>query len=244
MKKIVISLIVIVTLGIVILVGALNWKSYKTNISNRSASQEKDETANWKTFQSSRGLSIKCPADFSGYSDVPDDTTAYQDGLKTGCFAKNNGLASIEIVSWTKFTEEIWGKNFTIDGFLKNEKEIIKNIDPEFKEEEILLDKNPAIKITYIEKLGSNEIRKVVNAYSQKGKLIYKIHIVIFPQAEAQYTPIMDKILSTFKFIGENVRDVINVPCPPEVLPEPLWFDDNFNPKPAFYAVLQSLQEH
>jgi endo-1,4-beta-xylanase len=32
--------------------------------------------------------------------------------------------------------------------------------------------------------------------------------------------------------------------CPPKVLPEPLWFDNNFTPKPAFYAVLQSFQEH
>jgi endo-1,4-beta-xylanase len=32
--------------------------------------------------------------------------------------------------------------------------------------------------------------------------------------------------------------------CPPSPLPEPLWFDDNFNPKPAFVAVLESLQEH
>ena len=161
-----------------------------------------NETANWQVYQSSRGFSIKCPADFNGYLDILDSTTAYLDGLKTGCFLKDNGLASIEVVSWTKFTEEIWGKNFTLDGFLKNEREIIKNIDQEFKEEEILLDNNSATKITYIEKLGSNEIRKVVNVYSQKGKLIYKIHIVIFPQAEAQYAPIMDKILSTFKLTG------------------------------------------
>jgi len=32
--------------------------------------------------------------------------------------------------------------------------------------------------------------------------------------------------------------------CPPAVLPEGLWFDANFKPKPAFYAVLKSLQEH
>ena len=161
-----------------------------------------NETANWQIYQSSRGFSIKCPADFNGYLDIPDSTTAYLDGLKTGCFLKDNGLANIEVVSWSKFTEEIWGKNFTLDGFLKNEREIIKNIDQEFKEKEILLDNNSATKITYIEKLGSNEIRKVVNVYSQKDKLIYKIHIVIFPQVEAQYASIMDKILSTFKFTG------------------------------------------
>ncbi|MGC9049171.1 MAG: eight-cysteine-cluster domain-containing protein [Patescibacteria group bacterium] len=161
-----------------------------------------NETADWQAYQSSRGFSIKCPADFSGYSDLPNDTTAYQDGLKSGCLAKDNGLGTIEIVAWTKFTEEIWGKNFTLDDFLKNEREIIKDVDSEFKEETISLDNNPATKITYIEKLGSNEIRKVINVYSQKGKLIYKIHIVIFPQAEARYAPIMDKILSTFKFTG------------------------------------------
>jgi endo-1,4-beta-xylanase len=32
--------------------------------------------------------------------------------------------------------------------------------------------------------------------------------------------------------------------CPPEVLPEALWFDAGFNPKPAFYTVMESLQEH
>jgi len=32
--------------------------------------------------------------------------------------------------------------------------------------------------------------------------------------------------------------------CPPEVLPEALWFDADFKPKPAFYAVMESLQEH
>jgi endo-1,4-beta-xylanase len=32
--------------------------------------------------------------------------------------------------------------------------------------------------------------------------------------------------------------------CPPEVLLEALRFDADFNPKPAFYAVIESLQEH
>ena len=210
MKKVYILILII--LIIIISVGTLLLFSSIKKERPEKPETATDETANWEIYQSSRGLSIKCPADFNGYSDLPHDTTAYQDGLKSGCVAKDNSLASIEIVSWTKFTEEIWGKNFTFDGFLKNEREIIKDADPEFKEEEISLDKNPATQITYIEKLGSNEIRKVINTYSQKGKVMYRIHVVIFPQAEIEYLPVINKIISTFKFIGENVRDVINVP--------------------------------
>lgn len=160
-----------------------------------------DETPfeNWQTYQSSRGFSFKCPDTFSGYLDLPNDTTAYQDGLKSGCIAKDNGLASIEIVSWTKFTEEVWGKDFTLNDFLKNEIEIIRKSD--FEQEEIVLNNNPAIKITYTENLGADETRKITNIYFQEGELMYRIHIVILPQIEARYTPVINKILSTFKFI-------------------------------------------
>ena len=41
---------------------------------------------------------------------------------------------------------------------------------------------------------------------------MYSIYIVLFPQTETQYASILNKILSTFKFIGDNVRDVVNVP--------------------------------
>jgi eight-cysteine-cluster-containing protein len=194
-KKIVILLIVAIILGAAILAGALNWKK----------SEKTDETGNWQTYQSSRGFSIKCPVNFDGYSDVPNDTTAYQDGLKSGCLAKDNGAGTIEIISWTKFTEEIWGKNFTFDDFLKNEIEIIKKSDADFNQEEIFLDENPAVKIAYTENLGANEIRKVISVYSKKNKAMYHIRAVINFAEEKEFLPIVEKIISNFDFIDSDL---------------------------------------
>jgi len=194
-KKIAIPLIVVIIFGAAVLAGALNWKN----------SRKTDETGNWQTYQSSRGFSIKCPVNFNGYFDAPNDTTAYQDGLKSGCIAKDDGVGTIEIVSWTKFTEEIWGKNFTFDDFLKNEIEIIKKSDPGFKQEEIFLDENPAVKITYTENLGENEIRKIISVYSKKDKIRYHIRAVINSTKKEELSPIVEKIISSFDFIDSDL---------------------------------------
>lgn len=96
-KKIAIPLIVVMILGAAVLAGVLNWNN----------SRKMGGIENWQTYQSSRGFSIKCPINFNGYSDMPNDTTAYQDGLKSGCISKGNGLGTIEIVSWTKFRKSV-----------------------------------------------------------------------------------------------------------------------------------------
>ncbi len=210
-KNIVISLIVIVIFGVAILIGVLNWKNHKTDISNQPVSQKTNGTIDWQVYQSSRGFSIKCPIDFDGYSDLPNDTTAFQDGLKSGCIAKDNGLGAIEIIAWTKFTEEIWGKNFTFDDFLRNEIEIAQRTDSEFQREDIFLDNNPSVKIIYIENLGENETRKIINIYSEKDEVMYHIHTVINSAKEKEYSPIIEEIISTFDFSDDKVVDFCGI---------------------------------
>jgi eight-cysteine-cluster-containing protein len=169
----------------------------------------KDETGNWEIHQSVAGFSIKCPPSFQGYFDVPNDTTAYRDGFKTGCLS-DNGLAGLEVVSWTKFTEEIWGKDFTYEDFLKNEVEIAQNADSGFNREEISLDNNPGVKITYTENLGENETRKRINIYLKIDETMYNIRAVINSVKENRYLAVIEKIISTFK---SSRKDQLNTFC-------------------------------
>jgi eight-cysteine-cluster-containing protein len=66
------------------------------------------------------------------------------------------------------------------------------------------LDENPAVKITYTENLGTNEIRKIISVYSQKDKTMCHIRAVIKSAKEERFSPIVEEIISSFDFIGSD----------------------------------------
>jgi len=150
-------------------------------------------------------FSWECPLDFAVYGDTPNDTNAFRDGLIASCLItvsnpdSDKAGMSLRVVSWTKFTEELWGQGMDFDKYIENEIEIAKKTDPQFKWEEVLLDSQPAVKITYI----NASAKKIIKIYAQKAGRMYETEAVTELDKEKANLPIINGIISSFKFVNE-----------------------------------------
>jgi hypothetical protein len=169
----------------------------------------------WLYLSDKMKFSWECPLDFRVGGDTPLDYNTFRDGLIAGCRGtiSNKAEMSLSVVSWTKFTEELWGENMDFDKYIKNEVEIAKKTAPQFKQEEALLDSQPAVKITYTADLGGGERREFIEIYARRAERMYVITALVRSynirdeqpdqKQKAEYLSIINGIISSFKFVNE-----------------------------------------
>ena len=166
----------------------------------------KDETLNWKTYQSSKAeFSIKCPPDLEcilGITPTPDDPYG-RDVIISNFFKKSpefgeRDLIFISIESWTGFGPDEKITNF--QDWVNYEVETFKSVhDPQLKQEDLVLDNIPAIKLSFVSEPYEGRIGRII--CTQKGKRIYQIEAWIDPEYQTAYLPVFNQMLSTFRFL-------------------------------------------
>jgi len=162
-----------------------------------------DETADWKTYQSSKmGFSIKCPANFKVFLDIPIEDVPSRDLFGNSFFIEDEitkkELILVHIDSWTKFLEEAYGEGFTFQDWINQEVELFKSEDPKLKQEDFVLNNNPAIKISFKDQYRN---QMVIIIYIQKEERMYEITAWIDTEHQNIYLPIFNQMLSTFRFL-------------------------------------------
>ena len=165
----------------------------------------KDETANWKTYQiEEMRFSIKSPSDFEYFEPLAPDFNAFRDGLICTFLERDISL-TIDIFSWTEFNEELLGERYTLEDWIASDTALPPGIsNPQLLRENIIVDNNPAIRISYILTYLTfpSYYKKIITVYTQKGKRMYNISGMIEdPEKEKISLPIFNQMLSTFRFL-------------------------------------------
>ena len=175
-----------------------------------------DKTADWKIHKSSKmAFSIKSPANLKTSFDTPIlDVPSRADYFVATLFTEQKiepkqgikkDLMFIEIESWEEFSP-VYGEGFTFKDFIDEEIVFFKSRwDSQLKEEDFVLDGNPAVKTSHVKYpiLDSSYKQIVIMIYIQKERM-YKINAWIDFEAQDTYLPIFNQILSTFKFIEDD----------------------------------------
>ena len=164
-----------------------------------------DETANWKTYQiEEMRFSIKSPSDFEYFEPLAPDFNAFRDGLICTFLERDISL-TIDIFSWTEFNEELLGERYTLEDWIASDTALPPGIsNPQLLRENIIVDNNPAIRISYILTYLTfpSYYKKIITVYTQKGKRMYNISGMIEdPEKEKISLPIFNQMLSTFRFL-------------------------------------------
>jgi hypothetical protein len=207
-----VAILIILILAILVR-GFIYWhyleiRREKTELLNIEIPEKVDETADWKTYQSERmGFSIKCPSDFKVHLDIQPLYEPSRDLLVSTFFVKDEitdkELIMIQIESWTKLPEEIWGEGFTFKDFINDEIEYSKHrLDPKLQKEDFIIDDILATKVSYI-----SHLQEVKVIYIQKGERMYQIVAQIDSESQNVYLPIFNQMLHTLRFIEPGITD-------------------------------------
>jgi len=181
------------------------FKIFVTPTPTSTPTSTPDETANWKTYQiEEMRFSIKSPSDFEYFEPLAPDFNAFRDGLICTFLERDISL-TIDIFSWTEFNEELLGERYTLEDWIASDTALPPGIsNPQLLRENIIVDNNPAIRISYILTYLTfpSYYKKIITVYTQKGKRMYNISGMIEdPEKEKISLPIFNQMLSTFRFL-------------------------------------------
>ncbi len=210
--------IIIIVVCALLVGGIVVWQYYGMPKEEAPEEIPTDETADWKTYESSiMGFSIECPPDFEVSLDERGDFSNATPDLFISTLATKaevNPKGSIKekmmlINIWTytfsqNYFEAIYEvEEYTFQDYVDEIIEFIKSRrDPEIKREDITIAGNPAIKTTHISLpiYDSSYKQLAVIIYTKKGERVYEIKARIDFDEQDTYLPIFNQMLSTFKF--------------------------------------------
>ncbi len=169
---------------------------------------KKDEITDWKQYENFESkFSIRVPLDFNVFLNInPLDSPNY-DELISNFFIKNDdnihNAILVRVETWTSyFNSSTMSDESPSLGWIDFD---IERSDSSyysgFKKEDFILDNNPAIKVS---KFAKNLTEKSITIYTINENRMYKIDTIIDVDQQNYYLPILEQILSTFKFIEKD----------------------------------------
>ena len=175
--------------------------------------ETQDETADWKTYTSPKmGFSISYPSDWS-----IDEETALPTGIKIR-IQKNND-ARVGIQSGIRYNQDL-GRNYYLDEWIQIVRDsMIRFHDPDYTEKSIELAGQEATEFIFETNMFPQPpylYRKICTGGGGKTDTIFEIVTNFDSTKENIYGPIIDQMLSTFRFVetqdetAEQLKEIKN----------------------------------
>ncbi|MBI4086613.1 hypothetical protein HY416_01375 [Candidatus Kaiserbacteria bacterium] len=152
-------------------------------------------SADWKTYQNQQmGFSMQHPLDWSVTPEYSDSGGTRVD------FQSPDFLSKLSILHGAFYYSREKGRNFTIEELVNDEKaSSIHNDD--FKEESILLDGSPAIKISYTGWARASQNYRTATIYEKDHATWIFFSMVEYDASkDSVYDSLLNEILSSFRF--------------------------------------------